>query len=215
MNKINPLSLVGQSYEKLTVIGYNPSVKKLICKCSCGNQTLISKYNFGVTKSCGCYKQEIKYKHGGKNTRLYNIWKSIKQRCVYSSSATFKNYGGRGIKMCEEWKNNYSVFKEWALANGYDENAQRGVCTLDRINVNGNYEPSNCRWINIQKQQLNKQNNRLITFNGETKTLKEWSDELGINYGTLQQRLDVAKLSIEEAFTKPIDKSKSRKRKGA
>ena len=94
--------------------------------------------------------------HGGINDRLYEVWGSMKKRCNNPNDKSYKNYGGRGIKVCKEWNENYLSFKKWAYKNGYDENAPHGECTIDRINVNGNYEPNNCRWISNAEQQKNK-----------------------------------------------------------
>ena len=104
--------------------------------------------------------------------------------------------------MCPEWANDYLVFKEWALSHGYADNL-----SIDRINVNGNYEPDNCRWATNKEQQNNKRTNRFLTYNGKTQTIKQWSEEIGINYQTLLRRIDIAKMSPEEALTKPVDKS--------
>lgn len=136
-------------------------------------------------------------------TRLYYVWCGMRCRCNYKKSKSYKNYGKRGIKVCKEW-DNYQNFKEWALSNGYDENAKRGQCTLDRIDVNGNYEPKNCRFVNNKFQCNNKRNNILITYKNETHTLKEWSEITNINIGTLQQRY-YYKWDIEKMLTlKPI-----------
>lgn len=136
------------------------------CKCDCGNITVVTGSNLtsGHTKSCGCLNSKmtsernkvIMVVHGGVNDRLYEVWGSMKKRCNNPNDKSYKNYGGRGIKVCKEWDENYLSFKKWAYKNGYDENAPHGECTIDRIDVNGNYEPNNCRWISNAEQQKNK-----------------------------------------------------------
>lgn len=131
-----------------------------LCKCDCGNTKIVKGNHLreGATKSCGCLEAENRSKvnrtHGGANTRLYKVWLGIRKRCLNPNEPAFHNYGGRGITVCKEWSD-YSVFREWALKSGYDENAPRGKCTIDRINVNGNYEPSNCRWVDMKIQRQN------------------------------------------------------------
>lgn len=135
--------------------------------------------------------------HGDTGTRLHRIWQNMKARCYRKSAREYENYGGRGITVCEEWRSNYEKFKEWAINNGYADNL-----TIDRINVNGNYEPTNCRWITNKEQQNNRRDNACYEFNGETKTLAQWSEELGICYKTLQKR--IRKWGVEKAFTEPL-----------
>jgi hypothetical protein len=112
----------------------------------------------GSIKSCGCLEKENRLEanttHGGASTRLYGVWLGIRKRCFNVNEPAYPNYGGRGITVCSEW-NDYSKFREWALKSGYDKNAPRGKCTLDRINVDGNYEPSNCRWVDMKVQRQN------------------------------------------------------------
>jgi hypothetical protein len=137
------------------------------CRCDCGNETVASISNLrnGHTRSCGCLVVEsaskTHFKHGDKGKdkvdRLYPVWRSMKQRCQLPSMTHYKDYGGRGITVCKEWQD-YIQFKRWAIKNGYDENAPRGKCTIDRIDVNGNYEPSNCRWVDMKIQAHNKRN---------------------------------------------------------
>ncbi|EQK46950.1 hypothetical protein LPC27_03930 [Paraclostridium bifermentans] len=147
------------------------------------------------------YKYNTKHGYAGNNRcRLYNTWLNIKQRCNNPKNPRYKNYGGRGIEVCEEWANNFISFKNWAIKNNYNDNL-----TIDRVDVNGNYEPSNCRWISNKTQQNNRTNNRIIEFNGERKTLKEWSETLNIKYNTLQKRLNKG-WAIEVALTLPIQK---------
>ncbi len=124
-------------------------------------------------------------KHGKSHTRLYRIWYLMRQRCNNHYASHFEIYGGKGIKVCDEWANNFPACEAWALANGYTEEL-----TLDRIDPNGNYEPSNCRWADIQTQMINRNNTRWATINGETHTLKEWAEISGINLRTIQSRYD-------------------------
>lgn len=136
---------------------------------------------------------------------LYNAWKNMRRRCGSPYAKGYENYGGRGIKVCEEWDKDPLVFIHWALANGWEEGL-----TLDRIDNNGDYCPENCRWISRAKQLLNRRNNRIMTLNGKSQTMKEWADELGISPLTLSNRVNRHGWSDEKALTTPIDKSKIR-----
>lgn len=136
-------------------------------------------------------------KHGMRHTRLYNIWRSMRQRCSNPNCINYHNYGGKGIKVCDEW-NKFEIFYEWAMANGYTEEL-----TIDRIDVNGNYEPSNCKWSSYKEQANNKTNNRQIEFNGESHTLGEWSAIKGIKLATIWNRLKCG-WSVEEALTRKV-----------
>ena len=139
------------------------------------------------------------YKHGGKGTRLYNIWCGMKNRCYNNKDAHYPRWGGRGITVCSEWLLDFDNFRKWAISNGYSDNL-----SIDRIDNDGNYCPDNCRWIPMSEQNNNQRSNRLITYKGQTMNLKKWSDKLGINYGTLLSRLDESKWSIEKAFETPV-----------
>ena len=120
----------------------------------------------------------------------------MRERCYDKNSKPFKNYGGRGISICDEWKNDFAAFRDWALANGYREDL-----SIDRIDVNGNYCPENCRWITLEDQQRNKRTVKPITWNGETHFLPEWAEITGIKYGTLWKRLHEGK-PLDEVFKK-------------
>lgn len=139
--------------------------------------------------------------HGKHNTRLYRIWGNMKGRCYCKSRKEYKNYGGRGITVCEEWLHDFQAFYDWSMSNGY-----RDDLTIDRVEVNGNYEPSNCRWITNEEQQNNRQDSKLIEYNGTTQTLAQWASEYNMCYKTLQKRID--KWGVEKAFSEPL---KSRK----
>lgn len=132
-----------------------------LCRCDCGNYVNVSSRDLmtGHTKSCGCLQKDIikekRYKHGDRDGRLYSVWKSMKKRCENPNCKSYKWYGAKGVSVCDEW-HNYSSFKKWADNNGYDENAEHGVCTIDRINPYGDYSPDNCRWISMAEQAKNK-----------------------------------------------------------
>jgi hypothetical protein len=168
VNKMGKLvDLTGCKFGRLTVIkkaGYTKKYSVLWqCKCECGGETITTSANLnnGNTKSCGCLQKEkavtSNITHGCCHERLHGIWTAMKSRCYNPHNKRYKYYGERGISVCDEWSNSYSVFRKWALANGYDENAPRGVCTIDRIDVDGNYEPSNCRWVDNKTNAQNKQ----------------------------------------------------------
>lgn len=141
--------------------------------------------------------------HGKSYTRLYKVWIDMRCRCNYTKGEDFKRYGGRGIKVCDEWLNDFQAFNDWAFANGYNEDAPKGECTLDRIDVNGDYCPKNCRFVSSKTQANNRTNNKMITYNGKTHTVAEWAETLNINPSTLSARLNKYKWSIEQALSTP------------
>ena len=172
-----------------------------ICKCDCGNKKIVSgdKLRSGKTKSCGCLQAElrkngIRKTHGMTKTRLYTEWCNMRSRC---HNVNNKNYGGRGISVCDEWEK-FENFMLWAISNGYNDNL-----TIERIHVDGNYEPDNCKWITPKEQHLNRTDSHKITAFGETKTIKEWSDSTGIGYDTIERRVNAYNWSGEEAVTIP------------
>lgn len=176
------------------------------CTCDCGNEVVVRGkcLSSGATKSCGCLAKELlserASKHHGYGSRLYAIWNSMRQRCNNANHAAYKNYGGRGIRICPEW-DDYAIFREWSYTAGYDENAPRGLCTLDRIDVDGNYTPDNCRWISMKEQSNNKRDTPYFELDGVTHTLQEWSNITGIKYETLWRRYN-AGWSSERALKK-------------
>lgn len=187
------LDLTGQRFGMLTVKEFDSLNKHKQalwkCLCDCGNTKVVSSNNLrrGLIISCGCYHDEnikhINVTHGHSKTRLYKIWQGIKRRCYNSNEIRFKNYGGKGIKMAKEWKDNFTIFEEWALNNGYEDNL-----TIDRIDLSKDYEPNNCRWTTIEQQANNKSNNVFIEINGESHTLGEWAKIAGISYKTICTR---------------------------
>lgn len=144
--------------------------------------------------------------------RLYGVWNSMKRRCYDERHENFCRYGGRGIKVCDEWNDNFNAFAEWALENGYDETAPYGKCTLDRIDVNGNYEPSNCRFISLKEQNRNRRDNKYVEVNGRKVLLMDLCEEVGLDYSALRNRLNRG-WSIEKAISTPLQKQMSGKRR--
>lgn len=196
---------VGTKFHNLTVLDMRSIVRgktsprrevQLLCKCDfCGSEKWYPKFNVvnGRTKSCGC--STSKTTHGEWHTRLYGIWSGMKRRCYVTTCKAYKYYGGRGIKVCNEWKD-YIPFRDWALSHGYTEKL-----TIDRIDVNGDYCPENCRWSTYLVQQNNRRNNHIIEYQGKEYTTAELAREHGISSSVLSTRLRKG-WPIEEALNK-------------
>ena len=175
------LNLTGQKFGRLTAIApcghTNQGQLIWYCKCDCGGFKVVPGYVLtrGDTRSCGCLKHEAAVKRGkelgsaphiqnirhgafinGRHERLYHVWKSMKERCYKPYNNSYKYYGARGIKVCDEWLSDYGAFRKWAIENGYDETAEFMKCTIDRIDANGDYTPKNCRWVDMKIQNQNK-----------------------------------------------------------
>lgn len=190
---------------------------KWLCRCDCGNQISVrgDALKRGGILSCGCLQKEVTSKrakvenvtHGhSHNERLYGVWVNMRRRCSNPKRSDYPSYGGRGISVCEEWDKDYVAFRTWSLSHGYDENAAFGECTLDRIDVNGNYCPENCRWATVLEQGQNKRNNVLLEYQGETKTMTAWAREYGLNVQTLYRRIFKYHMSLEDALLTPSTK---------
>lgn len=201
--------LIGMRFGRLTVIENVTDVgrSRFLCKCSCGNEKVVRMDHLkrGLVLSCGCYQAERRSQatktHGMKNTRIYRCWRNMKTRCYNPNGAEFGLYGGRGITVCYEWQT-FEPFYEWAMANGY-----RNDLSIDRIDNDGNYEPSNCKWSTQQEQALNRSTNVTITYNGITKHISEWDKDIGsAKSGRVRARLN-AGWSIEKAVTTPVKRS--------
>ena len=205
--------ITGQKKGRLTAIRYTGRNTKTghnaiwLFRCDCGNYVERPRVmlNYSKTPSCGCYVKDhasqLNKTHGGRNERLYLVWMDMRRRCYDEKDANYFRYGGRGIKVCDQWKD-YATFREWANKNGYDPVAVSHQCTLDRINVNGNYSPENCRWVDSKVQCNNKRNNKRIEYMGETHTLSEWADKFNLRYGLVARRIN-AGWEPERAFTQP------------
>lgn len=148
-------------------------------------------------KGANAGSKHYRFIHGETKTRLFKIWSSMHERCERVKHPHYDAYGGRGIKVCDEWKE-YLPFAEWARNNGYTDEL-----TIDRIDVNGNYEPSNCRWVTMKEQHNNKRNNRILLYHGETYTLTQLAEKVGMNKTTLKERINLG-WSIEDAVNRPI-----------
>jgi hypothetical protein len=179
------------------------------CQCDCGNEQTATadQLRSGAIKSCGCLQREraaeTKYVHGGKGTRLYNIWKGMNQRCTNPGSTEYRRYGARGITVCDRWRHSFAAFRE-DMGEPPSE-----VHTLDRIKNHLGYEPGNCRWATSLQQENNKRNNHRITFDGETLTISEWSRRLGICPRLIWARISRLGWTEEEALTIPTDHENS------
>jgi len=205
--------LTGRRFGRLVVL-YDTGERKdghvvWHCRCDCGNEVdRRSDYlTSGHTKSCGCYNRERAAEahtvHGMSRRRKYHpvywIWGAMLQRCENQNCTYYKDYGGRGITVCPEW-HDAKIFINWALANGW-----RKELTLDRIDNDGNYEPSNCHWVTRKEQARNRRSNRRITFNGKTQTLAQWAEELNIKDKILWARINVLHWPIERVLTEPVN----------
>jgi hypothetical protein len=195
-------NLIGQRFGRLIVVDryvYDGKQPKWLCRCDCGNDKVVfgNHLRSGITKSCGCLSKEIapsrgrkskigerSLKHGDFGTRLYGIWAAMKRRCQNPNVKYYKDYGGRGIRVCSEWQD-YIPFKEWAMSNGYDDGL-----TLDRIDVDGNYCPDNCRWITMFEQEQNRRNTNRIEYNGQMYTIREAANITGLTYRTIKGRVE-------------------------
>jgi len=159
------------------------------CVCDCGNVKHMTKSNFKRNKSCGCmwtyYQKESHKTHGQKGGRLYQIWRSMKQRCGCENSINYKYYGGRGVKVCDEWGNSFEAFRDWAINNGYAE-----TLTLDRIDNDGDYTPDNCRW-STPIEQANNRTSNVKFASGET--LAEYSRRAGVSYREARRKWEEEK----------------------
>ena len=200
----------GMKFGRWTILqfnGYKNHNRQWLCKCDCGtekpvSQSLLTK---GLSTSCGCYRKEYLSKlnttHNSSGTRIYSIWNKMKERCYKENTKDYKNYGARGISICNEWLNSFETFKEWALNNGYQDNL-----TIERKDLNEDYNPNNCSWITIQEQQKNRRppiskfiNKRL------NKPIKELAKEKNLSASLVYKRLAMG-WSLEKSLNTPKGK---------
>ena len=187
--------LTGKKFGKLEVIGVHDTGSRktyYVCQCDCGNVKVVRADSLisGATKSCGCIKKEqdktnltANHRHKMSGTRIYETWQDMKRRCYNKQNVRYNRYGGRGIKVCEEWLNNFQSFYDWAIRNGYSDDL-----TIDRIDNDGNYEPSNCRWSTVKEQCNNRSSNINIAIGNETKSLMSWCEIFNVDYKKVHAR---------------------------
>lgn len=209
MHSHNFIDITGNKYGMLLVISYygkdGGRRSKWLCECDCGRKCVADGYRLrsGKTKSCGCLSRKIAKEkattHGMSGSKIYHVHNTMNSRCYDKKNIVFRNYGGRGISVCDEWKGSkgFGNFLKWSLENGYKEGL-----SIDRIDVNGNYEPCNCRWVTQKEQGNNTRTNRILEYNGERHTAMQWSEKLNIPYKRLMKRL-YSGWSIEKAFKTP------------
>lgn len=222
----NFIDLTGQRFGRWEALGqaqrhYTKSGRPIVmwrCRCDCGTVRDVDGLSLrsGKSVSCGCYRadnsREMMVKHnienakydGPYNHRLYNSWYGMIERCYNKKHKSYHNYGGRGITVCDEWRKSYLSFREWALSNGYKD-----YLTVDRIDVNGNYEPSNCRWATTKEQGNNRRTNHMVEANGEVHTLTQWADIFGVRLDRVQYYVKRG-YSGERFFKKMMSLSKNR-----
>lgn len=197
----------GQRYERLTVTGRAENYRgnaQWHCACDCGRMVIALGNDLarGKVKSCGCYNAERIVTHGMSRTPVNGVWRSMLQRCENPKDASYGNYGGRGITVCEEWHD----FERFVADMGV---RPKGF-SIDRIDNDRGYCKENCRWASTKQQLNNRRNNRVVELEGRKQTIAEWAAEKGIDWHVLRGRIDRYGWSIEEALTTPVKKYASR-----
>lgn len=200
----NAADITGQRFGRWIAIGPVERRKKQVmwlCRCDCGNEGIIQVGNLvsGKSKSCGCYMVEQSRTHGKHKSKEYVAWQSMRRRCMDSSNERYESYGGRGITVCEEWRNDFAAFYNHIGPAPYKD------ASVGRQNNDGNYEPGNVAWESRTQQQRNMRSNHLITYNGKTQCLSAWAEELGVTRSALESRIRKG-WDIDRAFTQPVKK---------
>ena len=198
------LDLTNQIFGRLTVIERAANSKcghvQWLCKCECGNTIITETGSLrqGHTKSCGCLQKDtigsMRATHGLSRTRIYKVWQDMKARCYNKNNKFYLAYGARGISVCDEWRNSFESFNEWANKSGYSD-----ALTLDRLDVNGNYCPENCKWSDIYEQANNRRTTHLVTYHGETDSLSNMCRKLNINCKVVRGRMRYKHRTFQEA----------------
>lgn len=211
--------LIGKTFGRWSVIGIrrDKTHSKAVCQCSCGTvkAVRVGTLENGESTSCGCYSKELSSErsstHGFSNHRLFGVWIGMNDRCTESSRKDYCHYGGRGIKVCDRWKRKFDGIEDGFrnFLEDMSESFQEGL-EIDRVDTNGNYEPSNCRWATRRTQVINRRpigssfDTHYIEYNGKTQCLSQWADEVGIPYRVLIDRLGKLEWTVEKAFTHPL-----------
>ena len=202
------MDLTGDRFGRWIALERVPEGKrtKYLCRCVCGAEKLVAHGDLrsGKSKSCGCLRRDVTIKknttHGmSHHNRLWRIWVNMRTRCYNSNTTYWDRYGGRGITVCEEWRDSFQSFYDWAMDNGYSDSL-----TIDRINNDGDYEPNNCRWVTVREQSYNRSDNHFVTLEGTTLPLDKWSRKKGLNPKTVRDRLTRG-WSYEKALNTPPD----------
>ena len=203
-------NLTGKRFGRLTVLERAPSVNKRtmwLCQCDCGNKKVVEAYTLkiGESKSCGCLRKEAgKYTstHGMSKHPLYKKYMKMVSRCECEHNKDYENYGGRGIKVCDEWRNDFMAFYDWSLKNGYKEEL-----TIARIDNDRDYSPDNCRYVTKLRQNNNRRSNRFLEYNGEIMTMADWGRKMGIDPRVIEHRLNRSGWPVGKALTTPLTKN--------
>ena len=209
--------LTGKRFGRLTVLYRANTVGEMAkwhCKCDCGNEVDVFAGNLkkgNHSTSCGCYQNERRIEshttHGYSNTRIYQVYCKIKDRCNCKNNPSYYRYGARGIKMCPEWENDPEVFCKWAYANGYREDAEFGETTIDRRDNNKGYSPDNCRIIPLKEQCNNRSTNIFFEHKGIRKTLAQWRDMFGLTQWQAYKYLVLRNYTIQDLIDRGIVKN--------
>lgn len=210
------VDITGKRFNDLVVIERMENAKGGVtvwkCQCDCGNITTVRGSNLknGSVKSCGCrIHKSHNATHRMSKTRLYREWALIKSRCFNKNIKSYKDYGGRGIKMCNEWADSFETFRDWAYQSGYTDEL-----TIERVDHDGDYCPTNCTWIPFNKQQKNRRTSYAIEYNGKTQDLVSWCNELGLPYKNVHNRIYKLGWSFEKAISEPVHIEKRNKKNG-
>jgi hypothetical protein len=193
--------ITGQRFSRLLVIAFDRKENNQYywkCQCDCGNETIINNKHLRRTKSCGCYQREVAIKlatkHGySKNSKEYKSWSEAKSRCYNPKTTRYERWGGRGIVMCDRWKNDFVAFLN-------DMGPRPKGTSLEREDNDGNYEPGNCKWATNKEQSRNRRTSHKLTYKGKTKTIAEWAEIVNISYDKLYQRITKIGWTVEEAL---------------
>lgn len=199
-------SIIGKRFGRLVVLDLDHVSEKnrnswWKCRCDCGREVVVYRGSLtsGDSISCGCYHREhvrdFPKTHGMSSTPLYSTWSGMVQRCTNPNAKNYERYGGRGVTVCSEWENDFQNFRDWAVTHGYEQGL-----TIDRKDNDLGYSPDNCRWVDRITQQNNTRRNKLVTFNGETRSIAEWSRILGINHETLRYRVNRGNMNDFEQY---------------